>query len=133
MDLLIELALERGNDSHMEKYLKRHLGQGGAPTPELGEGKGPKNPTNSNKGGGKGGSNLRAMNEVKHETGTSPLLHFKPVNDKRALCHAPGCDHRSGCMLQLKRQQHTKDAKTVTHRDHFRCTITCGYCGKRRH
>ena len=33
----------------------------------------------------------------------------------------------------MKRQQHSKDGKTVTHRDHFRCTITCGYCGKRRH
>ena len=26
VDLLIELALERGNDSHMEKILKKHLG-----------------------------------------------------------------------------------------------------------
>ena len=22
---------------------------------------------------------------------------------------------------------------TLTHQDHFRCTIACGYCGKRRH
>ena len=36
-------------------------------------------------------------------------------------------------MLQMKRQQHPKDGKTVTHQDHFRCTITCGYCGRRRH
>ena len=35
-------------------------------------------------------------------------------------------------MLQMKGQQHTKDGKTVTHQDHFRRTITCGYCGKRR-
>ena len=41
VDLLIELALERENDSHMEKFLKRHLGRGGTPTPESGEGKGP--------------------------------------------------------------------------------------------
>ena len=33
----------------------------------------------------------------------------------------------------MKRQQHTKDVKPVTHHNHFRCTITCGYCGKRRH
>ena len=33
----------------------------------------------------------------------------------------------------MKRQQHTKDGKQVTHQDHFRCTITCGYCGKHRH
>ena len=39
-DLLMEQALERENDSHMEKYLKRHLGRGGMPTPERGEGKG---------------------------------------------------------------------------------------------
>ena len=33
----------------------------------------------------------------------------------------------------MKRQQHTIDGKPVTHQDHFRCTITCGYCGKHRH
>ena len=55
VDLLIKLALERENDSHMEKFLQRHLGRGGTPTPQGGEGKGPKNPTNTNKGGGKRG------------------------------------------------------------------------------
>ena len=33
-DLLIVLALERENDSHMEKFLKKHLGRGVTPTPE---------------------------------------------------------------------------------------------------
>ena len=55
VDLLIELALERENDSHMEKLLKKHLGRGGTPIPECGEGKGPKNPTNANQGGVKEG------------------------------------------------------------------------------
>ena len=133
VDVLIELAPERENDSHMEKLLKRHLGRGATPTPERGEGKGLKNPTNANKGSGKGGGNLRAMSEVKPETSAPPLFYSKPVNDKGGPCHAPDCDHCSGCVLQLKRQQHTKDGKTVTHQDHFRCTISCGYCGKRRH
>ena len=31
VDLLIELPLERENDSHMEKFLKKHLGRGGNP------------------------------------------------------------------------------------------------------
>ena len=44
VDLLIELALERENDSHMEKFLKKHVGRGGTPTPERGEGKGPEDP-----------------------------------------------------------------------------------------
>ena len=73
------------------------------------------------------------MNEVKPEAGTRPLFYCRPVNDKGGPRHAPVCDHRSGCMLQMKRQQHTKDGKTVTHQDHFSCIITCGYCGKRRH
>ena len=133
VDLLIELALERENDSHMEKFLKKHLGRGATPTPERGEGKGPKNPTNTNQGGGKGRGNLRAMNEVKPDAGTPPLFYCKPDNDKGGPCHAPDCDHRSSCMLHMKRQQHTKDGKPVTHQDHFRCTITCGYCRKRRH
>ena len=73
------------------------------------------------------------MSEVKHETGTPPLFYCKPVNDKGGPCHAPDCNHRSGCVLQLKRQQHTREGKAVTYQDHFRCTITCGYCGKHRH
>ena len=79
------------------------------------------------------GGNLRAMSEVKPETGAPPLFYCKPVNDDGGPCHALDCDHRSGCVLQVKRQQHTKDGKTVTHHDHFRCTITCGYCGKPCH
>ena len=101
VDLLIELALERENDSHMEKFLKKHLGRGGTPTPERGKGKGDKNPTNPNQGGGKGRGNLRAMNEVKPDAGTPPLFYCKPVNDKGGPCHASvpyslHCDFRSG-------------------------------------
>ena len=44
VDPLIELALGRGNVPQMEKFLKKHLGRGGTPTPERGEGKGPKIP-----------------------------------------------------------------------------------------
>ena len=133
VDLLIELALERENDSHMEKFLKRHLGKGANPTHDGGEGRGAKTPLNANKGGGKGGGNPHAMKEVKPETGAPHLFYCKPVYDKGGPCHAHDCDHSSGCVLQLKRQQHTKDGKTVTNQDHFSCTITCGYCGKRRH
>ena len=73
------------------------------------------------------------MNEVKPDAGTPPPFYCKPVNDKGRPCHAPDCDHRSSCMLQMKRRQHSKDGKAVTLRDHFRCTITCGYCGKHGH
>ena len=133
VDLLIELALEGENDCHMENFLQKHLGRGDTPTPERGGGKGPENHANANQGGGKGRGNLRAMNEVKPDACTPPSFYCKPVNDKGGPCHGPDCDHRSSCIQQMKRQQHTKDGKTVSHQDHFRCTITCGYCGKRRH
>ena len=101
VDLLIELALERENDSHMEEFLKKHLGRRGNLTPELGEEKGPKNPTKANQGGGKRRGHLHAMNEVKPDAGTSPLFYCKPSNDKGGPCHAPDCDYRSSCMLQM--------------------------------
>ena len=85
VDLLIELALERENDSHMKKFLKKHPGRGGMPTPERGEWKRTKNPTNANQGGCKGRGNLRAMNEVKPQAGTPPLFFCKLVNDKGDL------------------------------------------------
>ena len=44
VDLLIELALERENDSHMEKFLKKHLGPGGTLPPNVAKGKGLKKP-----------------------------------------------------------------------------------------
>ena len=50
---------------------------------------------------GRGGGNLRAMKQVKPETGTPPLFFCKPVNDRGGPCHVPDCDHRSGCVLQL--------------------------------
>ena len=115
VDLLIQLALERENDSHMEKFLKKHLGRGGTPTLERGEGKEPKIPTNINEGGGKGRGILRAMNEVKPDADTPPLFYCNPVNDKGGPCHAPECNQRSSCMLQMKLQQHTKEEKAVTH------------------
>ena len=93
----------------MENFLKRHLGKGANPNPDPGQSRGSETPTNSNKGGGKGGGNLRAMNEVKLTAGVPPLVYCKPVNDKGGPGHAPNCNHRSGCMLKLTRQQHTKD------------------------
>ena len=50
VDLLIVLALQRENDSHMERFFKRHLGKGANPTPDCGESRGSKTPTNPSKG-----------------------------------------------------------------------------------
>ena len=131
VDLLIELAMERENDSHMEKYLRKHLGRE-TPAEKSPGLRSP--PPQSNPWKGRGG-------QVKHMTETPPskgkgapnLFYCRPADDKGGPCHAPDCDGRSACLLQLKRTQKIKDRHEVKHQDHFRCTIACGYCGKRRH
>ena len=124
VDLLIKLAMERENDSLMDKYLRKHLRR---ETPaEKSPGRRSPQP-HSSLGEGRGG-------QLKHVTETTPskgkgapnLFYCRPTDDKGGLCHAPGCDGRVACMLQLKRTQKTKDGQEVKHQDHFRCTITCG-------
>ena len=117
----------------MEKILKRQVGKGANPDPDHGDWKGSPTPTNPNKGGRKWGGNLRAMKELKPEAVVPPLLYCNPVNDKGGPFHAPDCDHRSGCVLQLERLHHSNDGKTVNHQDHFKFTIISGFRGTRRH
>ena len=64
--------------------------------------------------------------------GAPNLFYCHPTYDNSGPCHAADCDGRRLCMLQLKRTQKTKDGRDVKHQDHFRCMVTCGYCGKRR-
>ena len=126
----MELAIERENDSHMDKYLRKHLRREAPAEKSLG-GRSPQ--PRSNPGKGRGG-------QLKYLTGTAPskgkrapnLFYCCLSDDKGEPCHKPNCDGRSACMLQLKRTQKTKDGQEVKHQDYFGCTITCGYCGKRR-
>ena len=54
-DLLIELALEKENDSHMGKLLRKHLGKGARPTLDHGEPRGFKAPPTPTRVDVKGG------------------------------------------------------------------------------
>ena len=131
LGLLIELAMERQNDSHMDKYLRKHLRRQTPAEKSFGE----RSPhPNSNPGKGRCGQ-LRHMTETAPSKGKGApnLFYFRPTDDKGGPCHAPDCDGRSACMLQLKRTQKNKDGQEVKHQDHFRCMIRCGYCGERRH
>ena len=131
VDLLIELAMERENDSHMDKYLREHL-QRETPADKSPRGRSPQPHSNPVKGRG---GQLKCMTETtpSNSKGAPKLFYCRPTDHKGGPCHAPDCDGRSACMLQLKRTQKTKDGEEVKHQGHFRCTITCGYCGKRRH
>ena len=131
VDLLIELAMERENVSHMDKYLRKHLRRE-APAEKLQGGRSPQ--PHPKPGKGKGGQ-LKHMKETPPAKGNRApnLFYCQPTDDNGGPCHTPDCDGRSSCMLQLQRKQKTKDGQEVKHQDHFRCTITCAYCGKRRH
>ena len=65
--------------------------------------------------------------------GAPNLFYRRPTDNKGGPCHAADCDWHSACLLQLQRKQKTKDGQEVKHRDQLGCTITCRYCGKRRH
>ena len=111
VDLLIKLAMERENDSHMDRYLCKHLRR---ETPAE-KGRGGRSPQpHSNSGKGRGGQ-LKHMTETRPSKGKgSPnFFYCRPTDDKRGPCHAPDCDGRSACMLQLKRTQKTKDGQQV--------------------
>ena len=131
VDLLIELAMKRENDSHMDKYLRKHLRRE-TPAEKSHGGRSPQ--PDSKPGKGRGGQ-LKHLTETPSSKGkaTRNVFYYCPTDDKGGPCHAPDCDGRSACMLQLKRRQKLKDGQEVKHQDHFRCTITCGFCRKRRH
>ena len=131
VDLLIELAMERENDCHMDKHLCKHLRRE-TPAEKSPGGRLPQ--PHSNPGKGRGGQ-LKDVTETPSSKGkgTPNLFNCRPTDDKGGPCHAPDCDGRSTCMLQLKRKQKTKDGQEVKHQDNFCCTNTCGFCGKRRH
>ena len=44
--------------------------------------------------------------------------------------HAPDCDQH-GCFVVQGKKQETNTGGKVKMPDHYRCTITCAFCGKR--
>ena len=48
------------------------------------------------------------------------------------LQHAAGCEQRDCFVVERKKQETNTGAKAKMP-DHYRCTITCAFCGKRKH
>ena len=99
--MLIELAMERENDAHMDKYLRKHL-RGETPAEKSPGERSPQ--PHSNPGKGRWGQ-LTHMTETPFSKGkgTPNLFYCRPTDDELGPCHAPHCDGRSACMLLLKR------------------------------
>ena len=114
--LLLELALERESDQHLNNYRPRGGGSGS-------HGKGYQG---SRPGQGTTPKHARIMENVKE-------LFWCDARDEQGLLqHVPNCEHRDCFVVQGKKQE-TNTGPKAKMPDHYRCTITCAFCGKRKH
>ena len=114
--LLLELALEKESDQHLNAYCPGGGGSGshgkGYQGPRPGQGTTPKH--------------ARIMDNVKE-------LFWCDARDEHGhLQHAPDCEPRACFVVQGKKQKTNTGAKAKMP-DHYRCTFTWAFCGKERH
>ena len=114
--LLLELALEKESNQHLNNYRP---------------------------GGGGSGSHGKGYQRSRPGQGTTPKHARIMENDKELfwgdardeqghLQHTPDCEQRDCFVVQGKKQETNTGAK-LKMPDHYRCTITCAFCGKRKH
>ena len=114
--LLLELALEKESDEHLNAYRP---------------------------GGGGSGSQSRAYQGHRPGQGTTPknarimsnvqdLFWCDSRDEQGSLLHAPDCNQPNCLVVQGKKQETDTGGKAKLP-DHYRCTITCAFCGKRKH
>ena len=114
--LRLELALEKESDQHLNAYRP---------------------------GGGVSGSHGRGYQGTRPGRGTTPknarfMSHFQDLfwcdatDEQGCLLHAPDCDQRD-CFVVQGKELETNTGGKAKLPDHYRCTITCAFCGKRKH
>ena len=114
--LPLELALEKESDQHLNAY---RPGGGGSGSHGRGfQGHRPGQGTTS--------KNARIMSNVQD------LFWCDASDDQGSLLHAPYCDQHD-CFVVLGKKQETNTGGKAKLPDHYRCTITCAFCGKRKH
>ena len=114
--LLLELALEKESDQRLNNYRP-----GGGCSGSDGKGY-----EGSRPGQGTTPKNARIMENVKE------LFWCDARDEQGHLQHAPDCEQRDCFLVQGKKQETNTGAKAKMP-DHYRCTITCAFCGKRKH
>ena len=114
--LFLELALEKESDQHLNNY---RPGGGGSGS----HGKGYQG---SRPGQGTDPKQARIMENVKE------LFWCDTREEQGHLQHAPDREQRDCFIVQGKQQEKNTGAKANLP-DHYRCTITCAFCGKRKH
>ena len=61
----------------------------------------------------------------------SDLFWCDARDEQASLLHAPDCNHRDCFVVQGKKQETNTGGKAKLP-DHYRCTITCAFCRKRK-
>ena len=114
--LLLEMALEKESDQHLNNYRPGGGGSGGKgyQGSRTGQGTTPKH------------AHARLMENVKE------LFWCDARDEQGHLQHASDCEQRDCFVVQGKQQEKITGAK-VKLPDHYRCTIRCAFCGKRKH
>ena len=114
--LLLELALEKESNQHLNAYRPGGGGSGshgkGYQGPRPGQGTTPKH--------------ARIMENLKE------LFWCDARDEQGHLQHSPDCEQRDCFVVQGKKQETNTGAKAKMP-DHYRSTITCAFCGKRKH
>ena len=114
--LRLELALEKEIDQHLNAY--RPGGGGSGSQGRWYQGHQP--------GQGTTPKNARIMsNDQDH-------FWWEARTKQGSLLHAPDCDLHDCFVVQGKKQVTNTGGKAKL-RDHYRCTITCAFCEKRKH
>ena len=113
--LLLELALERESDQHLNAYRPGGGNTGnhgpGYQGPRLGQGTTPKN--------------------ANHMSNVEALLWSDTTDEQGGLVHAPDCNQHQCFVNQGKKQDPNTGGKAEM-LDHYRCTITRAFGGKRK-
>ena len=114
--LLLELALEQESDQHLNAYRLSGGNSGnhhrGYQEPPPGQGTTPKN--------------------ARHMSNVQDLFWCDATDEQSGLVHAPDCDQHECFVVQGKKQETNIGVKGKMP-DHYRCTITFAFCGKRKH
>ena len=114
--LLLELALEKESDQHLNAY---RPGGGGSGSQGRGyQGHPPGQGTTS--------KNAPIMSNVQD------LFWCDAGDEQGCMLHAPDCDQRD-CLVVQGRKQETNTGGKAKLPDHYRCTFTCAFFGKRKH
>ena len=108
--------LEKESDQHLNNYRSGGGGSGG-------HGKGYQG---SRPGQGTTPYHARIMINVRE------LFWCDARDEQGHLKHAHDCEQRD-CFVVKGKQQETNTGAKKQLPDHYRCTITCAFCGKRKH